>query len=224
MDSFAFLDALALALFLIAWGGTGWVVEHPPASRLSVSVLMAQYRRDWMVEMLTRQPRIFDAAILSSLRQGTTFLASAAMIAVGGVLALAGNAEQLQSLATGVGEGLQPVVFWQAKLALVALLLASAVFKFIWSNRLFGYCAVVMAAAPNDTGDARATRRAAQAAEINIRAAVNFNRGLRAVYFALAGLAWLIGPHALLLATLVTLWVVLSREFASASRTVLLEK
>ena len=221
--SFSLAEALALLTFLLAWAGAGWVVEHPPAARPSVSVLMVRYRRDWMTEMLTRQPRIFDAAILSSLRQGTTFLASGAMIAVGGVLALAGNADRLRTLATGVGDAEHPVLFWQAKLALVALLLASAVFKFVWSNRLFGYCAVVMAAAPNDVTDPRAPRRAAQAAEINARAALNFNRGLRAVYFALAALAWLAGPWALLAATGVTAWVVLGREFASASRQVLAE-
>ena len=105
----------------------------------------------------------------------------------------------------------------------VLLLLMHAVFKFIWSNRLFGYCAVVMASVPNEVEDPRAIPRARQAAEINIRAATNFNRGLRSVYFALAGLAWILGPWGLMLAVAVTGWSVLSREFASTSRGVLLE-
>ena len=223
LSDLTLLDALALVALAGAWAGCTRLAEHPPASRPSVSRLMERYRRDWMVEMVTRQPRIFDAAILSSLRQGTTFLASGAMIAVGGVLALAGNAQQLQDIVSGVSERAHPTLFWQAKLAVVALLLTHAVFKFIWSNRLFGYCAVVMAATPNDVDDARVARRAAQAAKINARAAANFNRGLRSVYFAFAALAWLAGALALLAAIALTTWTVLTREFASKARDVLLE-
>lgn len=216
-------DAVAVALLAAAWGLSGWLIEHPPRDRPSVSRLMTRYRHDWMREMLTRQPRIFDAAILSSLRQGTTFLASAAMIAVGGVLALAGNADRLESLTTSVSAEPLPALVWQAKLAVVALLLAHAVFKFVWSNRLFGYCAVVMASAPNDAGAARAPVRARKAADLNVRAAMNFNRGLRSIYFAFAALAWLLGAWALLAATVATTWVVLGREFASTGRTILLD-
>ncbi|WP_298434685.1 DUF599 domain-containing protein [uncultured Jannaschia sp.] len=213
-------DLAALAALLVAWFGCGWLIER---SDRSVTQLMSRYRRDWMVEMITRQPRIFDAAILGSLRQGTTFLASGAMIAVGGVLALAGNAERLDSIVMDVGVVGQPVLLWQAKLTLVALILVHAVFKFVWSNRLFGYCAVVMASVPNDVDHPEARPRADQAAELNIRAALNFNRGLRSIYFAFAALAWVAGPWALMIGTAAICWTVLSREFASTSRVVLME-
>ncbi|WP_299818358.1 DUF599 domain-containing protein [uncultured Jannaschia sp.] len=223
LSHFTALDAIAVLVLVGTWGLAGWVIENPPERRVSVSRLMNGYRRAWMVEMLTRQPRIFDAAILGSLRQGTTFLASGAMIAVGGVLALAGNAERLDDTVMGIGATGHPVAFWQTKLAAVALILTHAVFKFIWSNRLFGYCAVVMASVPNDVTDPHALSRAAKAAELNIRAAVNFNRGLRSVYFAFAALAWILGPLPLLLAVAAIGWTVLSREFASTSRGVLME-
>lgn len=224
LASFSPLDVLAVLLLVLAWGGTSVLIEHPPARRVSVTVLMHRYRRDWMTEMLSRENRIFDSNILASLRQGTTFMTSASMIAVGGTLALAGNAERLDNIGAAVGIGGHPAAFWQAKLGLVALLLTHAVFKFIWSNRLFGYCSVVMASVPNDVDDPRTPVRGLQAAEINIRAALNFNRGLRSVYFAFAALAWVLGPLPLLLAVTATGWSVLSREFASTSRGVLLEE
>lgn len=189
--------------------------------RPSVTILMMRYRRDWMVEMITRQPRIFDATILGILRQGTAFFASTAVIAIGGVLALIGNASSLAGLAMALGGAPVPDFVWQLKLALVAILLTDGFLKFVWSNRLFGYCAVVMAAVPNDVDDPAARPRAAQAAELNIRAAWNFNRGLRSLYFALAALAWLIGPGALALATMVTAIIIWKREFASISHAVL---
>lgn len=215
-------DYAALALFCAAWLGLGWMIDHPPAGRPSVSMLMKSFRREWMRQFVTRQPRIFDASIIDSLRQGATFLASAAMIAIGGGAALMGQPETLQGLAGGLAHVEVPAVVLQAKILLIVLLLTNALLKFVWSHRLFGYCAILMAAVPNDPADPLAFQRAAQAAEINITAARSFNRGLRSVYFALGGLGWLAGPMALALTTLATLYVTWRREFASQSRRVLM--
>jgi uncharacterized membrane protein len=59
------------------------------------------------------------------------------------------------------------------------------------------------------------------AGEINIRAALSFNRELRAIYFALASLAWLTGTPILLAAFLVTLWMLWNREFSSQASALL---
>lgn len=218
------LDWLAAGTILTAWVVIGWMIEHPGAKRPSVTVLMSDQRRVWMKVFVTRDPRIFDSQILASLRQGTSFFASTCLLSVGGVLALAGNTEPLRGVAAEVTDMAVPVLIFQLKLALVALFLTNAFLKFVWANRVFGYCAVLMAAVPNDPADPTAYPRAAQAAELNIRAAINFNRGLRGMYFALGALAWLLGAVALLLATIVVVWVVWSREFASLPRTILLKE
>jgi uncharacterized membrane protein len=211
----------AIAFLMLCWLVIGWLIEHPPANRPSVSTLMVQYRRDWMVQMVTRQPRIFDASILDSLRQGTAFFASTCMIAIGGGVAMIGNSDRIQGLATDLPLDVAGVPI-EAKIILVLFFLANALLKFVWSNRLFGYCSVLMAAVPNDVADPRAYPRARQAAEINITAARSFNRGLRSIYFALASLGWMLGPLALALATLVASGVMLRREFASTSRAVMM--
>ncbi len=217
------LDWVAAGGIITSWLILGWMIEHPGAKRPSVTVLMSERRRDWMKVFVTRDPRIFDSQILSSLRQGTSFFASTCLLAVGAVLALAGNTEPLRGVAAEVSQMAPPVVIFQLKLGLVAFLLTNAFLKFVWANRVFGYCAVLMAAVPNDPNDPSAYPRAAQAAELNIRAAINFNRGLRTMYFALAALAWLLGAVALIIATVAVSWVVWSREFASLPRTILLE-
>ncbi len=225
-DRFAFftaLDVTAVALLCLLWLLIGWRIEHPSKRHLSTSVLMAEYRRTWMQEMVTRQPRVFDAQILSTLRQGTAFFASTCMIALGATLAMIGNSEQVAGVAEDITLANQPALIWEIKLMAVALFLANAFLKFVWSNRLFGYCAVLMAAVPNDTEDPKATHRAAKAADINIIGARSFNRGLRSIYFALAAFAWLAGPLALGIATLVTVIVIWRREFWSNSRKILLD-
>lgn len=215
------LDATALGVLLALWLLSGWLIEHPPQGHLSVSHLMQDYRRDWMRTFVTRQPRIFDATLIDSLRQSTAFFASASMIAIGGGVALIGNARTVETLTADL-----PLASGGQEVALHMLpvigLLGNALLKFIWAHRLFGYCSILMAAVPNEPTDPLAFHRAGQAAEINISAAKSFNRGLRSIYFALAALGWLLGPLGLLVGALLSTSVLLRREFASASRRVFL--
>ncbi len=221
--SFAGLDTAAFLLLVTAWLTTGFLAEYPPKWRPSVSHLMKDYRRRWMVEFLTREPRIFDISLIDSLRQGTAFFVSGSMIAIGGGVALIGNAATLQGLA-------KDLTLWsetsqlRIKLIIVVVLMANALLKFVWSHRLFGYAGIMMAAIPNDYTDPKARPRADQTAEIIITAAKSFNRGLNSIYFALSGLAWLIGPKTLIYAVILTTAVLIRREFASQSRAIIMEK
>ncbi|MCG7521670.1 DUF599 domain-containing protein [Ruegeria sp. Ofav3-42] len=221
---FSPLDYAAIAVLLIAWLWIGWRIENPSPNKNSVTMMMDDYRRDWMREMVTRQPRMFDAQVVAAMRQGSTFFASTMMIAIGGGLALLGNTERLAGVANDLAIGRAPAMVWEVKILIVILFLANAFLKYVWAHRLFGYCAVLMAAVPNDSSDSLAYPRAAQAAEICVTAARSFNRGLRVTYFALASVAWILGPVALILGTMVTFGVLYRREFASHSRRVLLSQ
>ncbi|SNS39618.1 DUF599 domain-containing protein [Antarctobacter heliothermus] len=220
---FTIWDVAALALLLLSWAGATRLIEHPPKNRPSTSVLMADYRRAWMTVFVTRQPRIFDSQIVASLRQGTAFFASASMIAIGGGFALMGNADQLRGVAQDFGTNVDPVVVFEIKLMLMLMFVANAFLKFVWSHRLFGYTSVLMAAVPENSDDPVTLARARKAGEINVTGARSYNRGLRSVYFGIAAAGWLLGPVVLMAATLLTLAVILRREFASHSRAVLLD-
>ncbi len=217
-------DVSALGLIVVSYLVLGYVIERPTARRPSVTVLVAQRRRDWMKVLVTRDTRIFDSQILSSLRQGTAFFASTSIFAIGGVLALMGNTDPLRGVAAQVSAAQTPALIWQIKLGLVLVFLVTSFLKFVWSNRIFGYCAVLMAAVPQDPADPTAYPLAAQAGELNVRAAMNFNRGLRAMYFALGALAWLIGAWAMIAATVIVVYTIWSREFISLSRRILMDE
>lgn len=221
-----FLDVTALALTILAWLAIGYVIENPPEKRPSVSYLMQDFRRQWMTQFITRSPRVFDGTIIDSLRQGTAFFASASMIAVGGGLAIIGNPAAVIGLATDLpiaaDLGTADLTNLRLRGLLVVAFLVNALLKFIWSNRLFGYCAILMAAVPNDPAHPMATVRAGQSADLNITAAKSFNRGLRSIYFALGSIAWLLGPYALIAATVLTSAVLIRRDFASTSRAIIM--
>lgn len=222
---FSPLDIVAFAVLMLAWAVIGWWIERDRPNAPSTHALITEYRFRWMEVMLTREVRMVDANILTSLRQGASFFTSAIMIAIGGGIALLGKADRLQGVAADLSGNIStPIVIWEAKILLVVLILASAFLKFVWSHRLFGYCAVVMAAVPETEENVNeAKKMARKAAKLNIYAARSFNRGLRTMYFALAALAWLLGPIALILATLITVAMLYRREFHSQSRAALMD-
>ncbi|WP_422062867.1 DUF599 domain-containing protein [Shimia sp.] len=221
---FSRLDAAAVLTTLLAWFATTHLIENPPKNRPSVSRLMAFYRQEWMVHYVERNVRVFDAQIMGNLRQSTAFFASSSMIAIGGLVALIGNTDQIAGVTKDLTQTAEPEFVLELKLVLILVFIGNAFLKFVWSHRLFGYCAVLMAAVPNDANHPAALSRAQKAGAINITASRSFNRGIRAIYFGLAAAAWLLGPIMLMLGVCVTVIVLGRREFASQSRAVLLQE
>lgn len=219
---FSLPDYVGVILLFVSWLAIGWIIENSPKRFPSVSNLMVFYRREWMRQFVLRDPRIYDAQILGNLRQGTAFFASATMIAIGGGLALIGNADQLTSVAADLTLMSAPTIVWEIKLIIMLFFVANAFLKFVWAHRLFGYQAVIMSAVPVDTDHPACLPRAEKAADIGITAARSYNRGLRSIYFALGAAAWLGGGYTLIAAAIITNFIIWRREFASHSRRALL--
>jgi len=220
---FTAIDYFAIGFILISWLGLSLAIEHSPKSFPSVSRLMASHRRAWMVQMVSREPRIFDSQTLSSLRQGTAFFMSACMLAFGGGLTLIASTDKIQGVMSDLSTASVPAIIWDVKILFILLFLVNGFLKFVWSHRLLSYCHILMGTVPNDPDHKDALPLAAKAAELNISAGRSYNRGLRSVYFAIAACAWFFGSIALIAATLITLIVMIRREFASHSRKVLLQ-
>ncbi|WP_288994786.1 DUF599 domain-containing protein [uncultured Gemmobacter sp.] len=217
-------DMLAVAYTLAGVIVLQLAIERPNGRHPSVSVIMAYYRRDWMREFVTRQPRMYDASVLDGLRQGITFYASTCMLALGGGLALLGDTAPLEGLAVAFSLHDDPALVMKAKIVFILSFVVNGFLKFVWSHRLFGYCSLLMASVPNDPEHPAAYDRAARAAEVNITAAKNYNRGLRSVYFAIGALGWLVGPWGLFLTMTATFATLIRREFASQSRAAMLPR
>ncbi len=163
-----------------------------------------------------------DSQLLTLLRSGAAFLASTSLIAIGGVAALIGQADLLVGIVRDLGaDPTAGVPIWEAKLLLLLLILVNAFLKFVWSHRLFGYSAVLMGAVP-PPGDPGVPAAVARAHAVNTTAARSYNRGLRAIYFAIATLAWFLGPLAWIAASVLTTLMLVRREFFSRSRRALL--
>lgn len=223
-DAFSGLDLAAVALMLTAWLCIEIVLRPGGWGARSTGEIMGRYRALWFREAVKRDNRIVDATLLTGLRAAVAFYISAVLIAIGGAVALIGQTDVVALVATDLaGELSRPRVGWIVKIMLVIAALALSLLQFLWSHRVFGYCVVLLGAIPNDPASPEARRIAEMGARLNVLASRNFNQGLRSAYFALVALSWMVGPEALIGATLLTAWILMRREFLSETRRAICE-
>jgi uncharacterized membrane protein len=225
MPLFTILDLVALAFFLCIWVIYGVVINRTERHRRGLNAQMAQYRQTWMTEMLGREMRMVDAQITAALQNGTAFFASASLIAVGGALTLLRSTPELLNVmaALPLAIKLSPVQ-WEAKTIGLAVIFVYAFFKFAWCYRLYNYVAILVGAAPPAEGKdtAAAKAYAARVAGLCDVAGTHFNRGQRALFFALGYLGWFISPWVLMATSVIVAAILWRRQFASDSRQALL--
>jgi uncharacterized membrane protein len=209
-------------VFLVAM--LGYRLVSGRAGSASTNSLIGAIQRQrvaWMLNMSRRgDHRTMDVILLSSLGQGNAFFASTTAIAIGGVAALLGSGERAQMLLERLPlVAKSSAILWECKLLLIMAIFIFAFFKFAWAFRLSHYTQIMIGATPLMTDanvplcDAHAERTAALAG----LSAEHANGGLRAFYYAFAGLAWFFHPVAFLVATVWVLLILIRRDYFSRS-------
>jgi len=218
MTDFTSMDAMALCLFLAAWIGYHMAVESSFLSHKSLNQMMHVYRAQWMDRLLWRDVRIIDTQITAGLQNGTSFFASTSLFAIGGSLTLLRITDDAMNLVSSLPFGLVMTrTMWEIKVLGLALIFTYGFFKFAWSYRLFNYAAILIGAAPphEESGMPQAKAFAKYRAELFTDAGRQFNRGQRALFFALAYIGWFVSPSLLMITTIAILCVMAWRQFYS---------
>lgn len=217
MPEFQLLDTLALAWFFTAWIGFTVYADHSRWSRLGVGAAMDRHRRRWMKAMLGRELRMVDAQVQQSMQNGIAFFASTSIFVLGGLIAALVATESATTLFADLPfvVPMTPAV-WEVKILLMIAIFVYAFFKFARAFRVSTYFVVLIGAAPSAPADDPAAADYAEAtARIGGIVAEHMTHGLRAYFFALAGLGWLIHPAIFLVTTTWVLAVLWRREFRS---------
>jgi len=209
------LDLIGLVVFAVCWWGYPWYAERRERHRPGLVQLTNRYRYEWMRQMLARDLRMVDTALINTLTQSSVFFSSTTVLILGGLLALVGTSETMQT-ALGKLPGAVPTSeqVWELKLLLLVAIFVYAFFKFTWSLRQFNFVGILTGAAPpcQATPADDVWQRAGAMA---VLAAEDFNQGLRAYYFAFAALGWFVNPAIFIVATLVVVGILYVLEFRS---------
>jgi uncharacterized membrane protein len=208
-------DLIAVSLFVVVWMGYGRAVRRfaPQAINSGLSGL----RVAWMRTMLRRDNRIVDSSLIGHVVHSASFFASTSLIVIGALLSLLSGVERLQPAIESLDFISQvPRTVFELKLVLPLLVLIDGFVKLTWSLRQLNYTIALVGAAPDRREVGASLEPLAAAIGVTMSAALStFNAGIRAYYFAIAGVAWLIGPWAMMVTTVGLAVMLVWRQTAS---------
>ena len=214
---FSLIDYLALVVFIVSWIGYTQFARKKAKTTNCIARCLHQHRIYWMNELIKRDFRVGDTALLANLERNIAFFASTTLLILAGVLTLFAQVDKLEAVIASFPYALYPNHFAiQLKLSLLALIFILAFFQFTWSMRQYGFLNVMIGAAPVDTQKNSSLKEyAMQMAIVQDQAAHSYNYGLRSYYFSLAALAWFFHPALFVFASIFVVYTLYSREFNS---------
>jgi uncharacterized membrane protein len=209
-------DILALVWLFVAWFGFDPFMRRVLKRNDGLNQRMARLRVAWMEQLLRRENRITDASLFGHTIHSITFFASTTMLVLAGLVGLIGALDRAFSLVTTLSFA-TPVAreVFECKLILLLGIFIYAFMCFTWALRQYNYLCAVVGAAPSPPVADRHRAVAQEMGDLLSLAVSSFNNGLRAYYFALAVLAWLVGPGWFMLATLAVVAMLVWRQYAS---------
>ena len=216
-------DLVAVAFFLGMWVGytrfSAWYGRKVPSLQGAMDVL----RQAWAERMVERDNRMVDINIVRNLTRSSQFFASTTLLILGALIALLGYVQRAADVVAELPFAIEASQrLWDIKILLLVGIFVYAFFKFSWSIRQFGFCAIVVGATPKPPADAKqCANEIASASLIVSYASGNFNQGLRSYYFAMAALSWFLHPWLMMVTTVWVVWVLYTREFHSRTLNVL---
>jgi uncharacterized membrane protein len=210
-------DLFAAFWFLLCWAGYSLYADFASKRRNSLLVVMNDYRVSWMRQMLKRENRMVDAALIGNLLRSISFFASTTIFVVLGLFTLLKYREEAGDILGAIPYAVQsPPVVWEMKIFLLVIIFVYAFFKFTWSIRQYNYsCALVGAAPPPSEYRSSFEDFAQNGGRLMTNAARHFNSGLRAYYFGMAALSWFVNAYAFMFASVWVVLVLYRREFLS---------
>jgi uncharacterized membrane protein len=214
------LNLLAFVWFLLCWVGYTHYARHRARDTACLASVLHLYRQDWMSRLLMREQRIADASVIGNLERNTAFFASSTLLILAGIITVMGATDRAQNLLHDI-----PFVanvsrqMSEMKLLVMLGIFVYAFFTFSWGMRQYNFASVLLGSAPlvgeKQVSEIERKAYAARAATVLSMAGNEFNLGLRAYYFALAGLTWFINPLFFMITSAGVVWVLYKREFHS---------
>lgn len=212
------LNCIALFCFISFWLGYTLFARQKAKTTDCLARSLNQHRILWMYEVLKKDIRVGEAALISNLERNIAFFASTTLLVLAGVITLFAQIDKLQGVIHSIPYAAHSsTAMYQLKLSLLALIFIMSFFKFTWSMRQYGFLNVMIGAAPVDVSGLNENLKgyARQMAKVHDQAAHSYNYGLRAYYFSISVMCWFYHPLLSMLAVVLVVYTLYIREFKS---------
>jgi uncharacterized membrane protein len=218
---FDWLDMAAFGYMTLVWAIYAQYakIRAKRGDKQSLSHSMRLHRVKWVKQMLERDVRVTDAALLASQERVVGFFSSATLLLLAAVFTAVSSSAQIADLTGELPLSvIQTTTQIQTKFILIAVMLIYAFFMITWSLRQYGFVAVLMGAAPmpgDEISEPERVRFIEHMARLMDGAGHDNNAGLRAYYFCLAMIFCILNPYVYIAATTLIVLVLAHREFKS---------
>jgi uncharacterized membrane protein len=219
------LDLGALVFFLAVWLGYAPFLRWRGRRLQVVASAMIDHRRAWMDGLLGRDMKVADTAIVGHIMSTAAFFASTTVIVIGALLGVLFNLARGATTTTIPWLAIAPPSPLDIKVVLVLVVVVYAFQSFTWAIRQANFAAVVMGAAPPaaSMGAELRERLAISMGNIITGVAESADNGMRAYYFALGAVTWVVSPVLFFLATVWVVALLLHRQTKSRTAIALKE-
>ena len=217
------LDLIAFLWFAAAWAGYTISQDHLLSGRNILNQHMRVVRRHWVERMLDRENRIMDSQLVGHTMHSCTFFASTNMLVLAGLIGSFGTIEHAHNLVSDLSFMVKTSrQLFEMKMLMLVVIFTYGFFKFTWALRQYNYCCALIGSAPMApvAPDDRVAMGSTLSEALTL-AVTALNGGLRAYYFALAVLAWLIGPIPFMVASTAVIVVLARRQAFSATEKII---
>lgn len=215
---FTFIDILALCCFCCCWVGYTWFARKKAKTTDCIARCLHQHRIHWMNEVIGRDVRVGESALLANLERNIAFFASSTLFVLAGVLTLFAQVDKLEAVINSIPFAKAPNhTLIQLKIGLLVFIFILAFFQFTWSMRQYGFVNVMIGACPYDDSGSNENLQqyAKQMAVVQDQAAHSYNYGLRTYYFSMSALCWFIHPYVFIFSSVFVVYTLYNREFHS---------
>ncbi|WP_049723559.1 DUF599 domain-containing protein [Gilvimarinus polysaccharolyticus] len=224
-----YLNIGAAIWLLVCWAGYARFARKRARTDHCLASVLHVYRKSWMIEMLNRQNRIADTALIAGLERNVSFLASTSILIIAGFVTIMASIDKVYITITAlpfVNETMSPYQL-QLKIVLLLIIYVYAFFTLTWAMRQYGFGSILLGAAPAhdaNISEAERQRYATSIAKIIDQAGHSYNYGLRAYYFSLAVLPWFFNTWLFIAAVAMVVGVLYRREFHSTTLRALVQE
>lgn len=221
-----FIDIFAVLYFAVNWFIYARFASVKTKSHPSLYTVLHGYRLEWSKRLVERDVRIMDSNLIGTLHRNAAQLVSTTIFILAGLIAVLGATDRAMSIAANLPFTVATSAgLWELKVLLLIVIFVHAFFKFSWAMWQFSITTVLMGGAPIMTDDEQIRTEFIKRHTLLLSlAGTNFNHGLRAYYFGIAALAWIVNPWFFMIASTWVVSVLYEREFRSQSLRILLKE